>query len=181
MAIRSFAETVSAGLGNTMLKRYLLLIPLIISCKTAPTIIDTPKTDLKAVDVMQAQTEIVSTGKDLQSSIATIKVITDEAKSTGEIPKEKVQTVIKYVDNSAMQIEKLNIQIQDQTKNIAELEQSRIQDNSIFVTELSKRNTENQKLKQKVSFRGKVIIFLSSTLAFISVCGIVIAYIKLCK
>jgi len=179
MAFRALAKTVSSSTGNAMLKRYLLLMPFIISCRTVPTIIDTPETDLKSVSVMQAQTEIVSTGKDLQSSIATIKVITDEAKSTGEIPKEKVQTVIKYVDNSAMQIEKLNIQIQDQTKNIAELEQSRIKDNTDFGKELSELTKNNQELKQKVSFRGKVIFILSSTLAIISVCGIVIAYIKL--
>ena len=179
MAFRALAKTVSSSTGNAMLKRYLLLIPFIISCKTAPVIFDTHETDLKSFDVIQAQNEITSTGNELQSSIATVKVITDEAKSTGDIPKEKVQTVIKYVDNSAMQIEKLNIQIQDQTKNIAELEQSRIKDNTTFGKELSELTKNNQELKQKVSFRGKVIFILSSTLAIISVCGIVIAYIKL--
>jgi hypothetical protein len=179
MAFRALAKTVSSSTGNAMLKRYLLLMPFIISCRTVPTIIDTPETDLKSVSVMQAQTEIVSTGKDLQASIESVKVITDEAKTTGEIQKYQVQTVIKYVDNSAMQIEKLNIQIQDQTKNIAELEQSRIKDNTDFGKELSELTKNNQELKQKVSFRGKVIFILSSTLAIISVCGIVIAYIKL--
>lgn len=159
----------------------ILSIVLLAGCLSVPATIDTSKTDTLAVDVMKAQTEIVSTGKDLQASIETVKVITDEAKTTGEIQKYQVQTVIKYVDNSAMQIEKLNIQIQDQTKNIAELEQSRIKDNTDFGKELSELTKNNQELKQKVSFRGKVIFILSSTLAIISVCGIVIAYIKLCK
>ena len=106
------------------MKRLWLLIPLLVSCASSPSIVDTSTTDRLSVDVALGQTEITATGKDLQASIESVKVITDEAKQTGII--RDTETVIQYVDKSAGQITELNKHIKDQSNRIAEQEKSRI-------------------------------------------------------
>lgn len=82
-------------------------IPMLICCKTSPAIIN------------QTQTEIATTGAEIAGDIATVKEITDVAKTTGEIPKSSVSTVIKYVDKASDDVTRLNKLIETQNKNIA--------------------------------------------------------------
>ena len=157
----------------------ILSIVLLAGCHSIPTTIDTSKTDELAIDVMAGQTEIASTAKDVQSSIETVKVITDESKVTGEIPKEKIPLVIKAIDNSSELISILNEQIKNQSNKIAESEKSRINDNKKHSDIIVKFSEQIDALKRKASFRGKVVIILSSTLAIISICGIIYIVIKI--
>lgn len=82
---------------------------LLTGCATAPV----------PVLVNATQTEIASTGATVAGDIATVKEITDVAKITGEIPKESVPTVIKYVDKAHDDVAELNKLIEKQTKNIS--------------------------------------------------------------
>ena len=151
-----------------MKKIFILLICFaLVSCHSVPAI-DTTKTDLLAIDVMETQTEIVSTGKDVEATISDIKEITDEAKTTGEIPKEKVTTLIKYVDLSAEQIKKHNEKTEKLTKKISELERSRIIDNSQNAKAIADKETQYQRDKVKAS------IFLKWAL-IATVCALVLA------
>lgn len=129
------------------------------SCRTVPNILDTTKTDLIAVDVMQTQTEIVSTGKDIEATISDIKTITDDAKVTGEIPKEKVVKVVEYVDRSASQVKTLNETISKQTVQITVLEKSRITDNQDSSKLIAEKQTEidKQKIKASIYFKWALI------------------------
>ena len=152
---------------------------LFVGCHSLPISVDTSKTDLLALDVVTTQTEIASTGKEVQASIEAVKVITDEAKATGEIQKDKTEVVIKYVDKSASLIASLNQQIKKQTEQIANSEKSRITDNKNNSDLVLKFSEQVASLKRKVSFRGNVIVILSSTLAIISICGIIYVVIKI--
>lgn len=120
------------------------------SCRTVPAI-DTSKTDLLGIDVMQTQTEIATSGKDLESTIDDIKAITDDAKVTGDIPKEKVVKVIEYVDKSASQVKALNEMISKQTGKISTLEKSRITDNADSSKAIADKQNEVDKAKIKAS------------------------------
>lgn len=84
---------------------------LLAGCATTPV----------PVLVNATQTEIASTGATVAGDIATVKEITDIAKTTGEIPKSSVPTVIKYVDKAHDDVTDLNKLIEKQTKNIASM------------------------------------------------------------
>ena len=128
------------------------------SCRTVPAI-DTSKTDLLGVDVMQTQTEIVFTGKDLESTIDDIKTLTDDAKVTGEIQKDKVIKVVEYVDKSVVQVKALNEMISKQTGQISTLEKSRITDNSVASKAIADKQGEidKEKIKASIFFRWALI------------------------
>jgi len=108
---------------------------------------------------MQTQTEIVSTGNDVANTIDDIKAITDGAKVTGEIPKEKVVTLIKYVDQSAEQIKAHNAVVKTLTGKISELERSRIADNSSASKAIADKQSEidREKIKASIFFRWALI------------------------
>jgi len=101
----------------------------IIGCRTCPASVDTTKTDTLQTEIAQTQTDLTDTGKDTETTITIIKTITDDAKVTGEIPKEKVVTLIKYVDQSAAQIKAHNEIIAGLNKQITAYNKSRISDN----------------------------------------------------
>lgn len=132
---------------------------LFAGCASAPSIIDTSKTDLLGVDVMQTQTDIAVSGKDIASTIDDLKVITDSAKETGEIPKEKVVKVIEYVDRSASQVKTLNETISKHTGQITSLEKSRITDNANASKVIAEKQTEidKQKIKASIFLRWALI------------------------
>ena len=128
------------------------------SCKTIPTI-DTSKTDALFVDVIETQTEVITTGNDVANTIDDIKAITDDAKVTGEIPNEKVVTLIKYVDQSAEQIKAHNAVVKTLTTQITELERSRITDNTDASKAISEKQGEidREKIKASIFFRWALI------------------------
>ena len=129
-----------------------------ISCQTV-TPIDTSKTDVLFVDVIETQTEVVSTGNNIANTIGDIKAITDDAKVTGEIPKEKVVTLIKYVDQSEEQIKAHNAVVKTLTGKITELERLRIADNSNASKAIADKQGEidKEKIKASIFFRWALI------------------------
>lgn len=120
------------------------------SCRTV-TSIDTSKTDEKFIDVIDSQTEVITSGKEIENTIDDIKVITDDAKATGEIPKDKVHTIIKYVDLSSEQIKDHNEKIKVLIGKITDLERSRITDNLEASKLIADKQTEIDKSKIKAS------------------------------
>jgi len=128
------------------------------SCKTIPAI-DTSKTDGLFVDVIETQTEVITTGNDVANTIDDIKAITDDAKVTGEIPNEKVVTLIKYVDQSAEQIKAHNAVVKTLSGKITELERSRIIDNSNASKVIADKQGEidKEKIKASIFFRWALI------------------------
>ena len=140
-----------------------LLVSFVSSCRTVPSI-DTSKTDLIGVDVMQTQTEIATSGKDLATTIDDIKAITDDAKVSGEISKEKVIKVVEYVDKSAGQVKALNETIAKQTGQISTLEKSRITDNSVASKAIADKQGEidREKTKASICFRWALIVTVIS-------------------
>ena len=146
---------------KTML--YIVLCVMFIftfnSCKTLPIALDTSNTDTHAVDVMQTQTDITGSAKELESTIGNIKDITDTAKTTGELSKEKIVKVIEYVDKSSSQVKVLNETIAKQTEQIATLEKSRIEDNSSASKLVSNKQNQidKEKIKASIFFRWALI------------------------
>ena len=128
------------------------------SCRTVPSL-DTSKTDLAGIEVMEMQTDIAVSGKDLASTIDDIKAITDDAKDSGELPKEKVIKVVEYVDKSATQVKALNETIAKQTGQITALEKSRITDNSAASKAIAEKQGEidREKIKASIFFRWALI------------------------
>lgn len=116
------------------------------SCKSVPPV-DTSHTDKQFIEVVKAQTEVITTGKDVESTIGDIKTITDDAKVSGEIPKEKVITLIKYVDQSAEQIKQHNEKVKELNKEIITLEESRINDNKEHAIKIDSLETTIKKLE----------------------------------
>ena len=159
------------------MNRLWLLIPLLVSCASSPSIVDTSTTDRLSVDVALGQTEITATGKDLQSSIESVKVITDEAKQTGII--RDTETVIQYVDKSAGQITELNKHIKDQSNRIAEQEKSRIDNRKEYADNMSVISADRDKWKGISAERLNKIIILSSALAIAGLYAIIKTYLKL--
>lgn len=135
------------------------------SCKTI-TAIDTSKTDSLFVDVIETQTEVITTGNDVANTIDDIKAITDDAKVTCEIPKEKVITLIKYVDQSAEQIKAHNAVAKTLADKITDLERSRIDDNSNTFKVIAEKQGEidRQKTKASIFFRWALI---ATVIAFV--------------
>lgn len=159
------------------MNRFLLLLPLLVSCASHPSIVDTSTTDRLSVDIALGQTEITATGKDLQSSIESVKVITDEAKHTGII--RDTETVIKYVDKSSGQISELNKQIKEQSERIADQEKSRIDDRQEYAENISMISADRDKWKSISAERLNKIIILSSALAIAGLYAIIKMYLKL--
>ena len=128
------------------------------SCKTIPAI-DTSKTDGLFVDVIETQTEVITTGNDVANTIDNIKTITDDAKATGEIPKEKIITLIKYVDQSAEQISEHIENIKKLTRQNNELNKSRILDTSNASKVIADKQGEidREKMKASIFFRWALI------------------------
>lgn len=128
------------------------------SCRTMPDI-DTSKTDFIGIDIMQTQTEIAISGKDLASTIDNIKVITDETKISGEISKDKIVKVIECIDRSSIQVKTMNETIAKQTGQIASLEKSRISDNANASKVIADKQNEidNTKIKASIFFRWALI------------------------
>lgn len=128
------------------------------SCRTVPAL-DTSKTDLAGIEVMKTQTDIAVSGKDLASTIDDIKAITDSAKKSGELSKDKVIKVVEYVDRSSSQVKELNETITKQTGQISTLEKSRITDNSVASKAIADKQSEIDKAKIKASifFRWALI------------------------
>ena len=141
-----------------MLLSACLLALVLGSCRTVPAI-DTSKTDALFVDVIETQAEVITTGSDVANTIDDIKAITDDAKATGEIPKEKVITLIKYVDQSAEQIKAHNAVVKTLTDKITDLERSRITDNSNASKVIADKQGEidREKIKASIFFRWALI------------------------
>ena len=135
---------------------------LVLTGCTTIAPIDTSKTDGAYVDVIDAQTEVIISGKDVESSIDGIKVITDGAKESGIITKDKTVTLIKYVDRSAEQIKAHNETIKVLSGKISTLEKSRIDDNkkaSGIISGLQK-DLDKAKAKAGVYFKWAAIASL---------------------
>ena len=124
------------------------------ACRTLPSV-DTSKTDGLFVDVIDTQTKVVDTGNDVEKTIVNIKVITDDAKGTGEIPKDKIVTLIKYVDHSSEQIKAHNEIVKDLTGKITELEKSRQEDNGKYAKQIDDMSKNINKLKP---FRSRFFV-----------------------
>lgn len=146
-----------------------LCIVAFSSCRTVPSL-DTSKTDLAGIEVMETQTDIAVSGKDLASTIDDIKTITDNAKETGDLSKDKVIKVVEYVDKSAVQVKALNETIAKQTGQISTLEKSRITDNSVASKAIADKQGEidREKIKASIFFRWALI----STVIAIVLAGI---------
>ena len=130
----------------------------LVGCTTVAPI-DTSKTDGAYVDVIDAQTEVIISGKDVESIIEGIKVITDDAKVSGEIPKDKTVTLIQYVDRSAAQIKAHNETVKVLSGKISTLEKSRIDDNkksSGIISGLQK-DLDKAKAKAGIYFKWAAI------------------------
>jgi len=108
---------------------FIVFSAFIVGCRTCPASVDTNKTDTLQTEIAQTQTDLTATGKDTENTITIIKTITDDAKDSGEIPKEKVVTLIKYIDQSAAQIKAHNEIIAGLNKQITAYNKSRISDN----------------------------------------------------
>ena len=148
------------------MKRLLFLSCLLISsCKTMPVVIDTIETDKIATDT------IVS-GKDLETTINDIKVITDYAKQTGEI--KQPEKIIEYVDKASGQVAQLNGKILD-------LERSRKYDNKKHAEIIASFSAQIAELKEQVVRRGNMITILGAILALFVICGILLVIAKLKK
>lgn len=139
----------------------LLIVSVFIfaSCRTVPIALDTSKTDKLFVDVIDTQSKVVDTGNEVASTIENIKDITDDAKTTGEISKEKVVTLIKYVDRSAEQIKEHNTIVNDLTRKIIELERYRISDNenASKVIAIKQNELDKAKIKASIFFKWALI------------------------
>lgn len=88
---------------------------IICACLVFASCASTP-----APSVSATQTEIATTGATLTGDIATVKEITDKAKTTGEISKQDLPVVIKYVDKSAEEVKTLNALIAKHTGELVE-------------------------------------------------------------
>ena len=128
------------------------------SCRTVPDI-DTSKTDVLFMDVIETQTEVITTGNDVANTIDDIKAITDDAKVTGEIPKEKVVTLIKYVDVLKQQDDAHNQAVTKQTGLLPDYERSRQNDNANHAVELviKEGQYQSEKIKASIFFRWALI------------------------
>ena len=146
------------------MKRLLFLSCLLISsCKTMPVVIDTIETDKIATDT------IVS-GKDLETTINDIKVITDYAKQTGEI--KQPEKIIEYVDKASGQVAQLNGKIFD-------LENSRKDDNKKHAEIIASFSAQVAELKEQLSSSQQKVIILGAIVALFLICSILIIIGKL--
>ena len=137
-------------------KKYVLGVVLCCACLVfnacrTVTVLDTSKTDLAGIEVMETQTDIAVSGKELSATIDVIKTITDSAKDSGELTKEKVIKVIEYVDKSSSQVKSLNETISKQTAQISMLEKSRVNDNYKAEKAIAYKQGEIDKEKIKAS------------------------------
>lgn len=137
---------------------------LVLTGCTTVAPIDTSKTDGAYVDVIDAETEVIISGKDVESTIAGIKVITDDAKVSGEIPKDKTVMLIQYVDRSATQIKEHNDKIKVLASNIAMLEKSRVADKAIYskVIAVCQKDLDKAKAKAGIYFKWAAIASLAA-------------------
>lgn len=158
------------------MKNIILLIVsvfILASCHTVPVALDTLKTDKLFVDVIDTQSKVVDTGNEVASTIDKVKDITDDAKTTGEIPKEKVVTLIKYVDQSSEQMKAHNATVTDLTSKITALERSRISDNEDASKVIASKQNEIDKEKIKASIFFKWALIATGIALFLA-CVIVL-------
>jgi len=147
----------------------LIIISIITGCRTCPSSVDTTKTDILQADISQTQTDLTATGKDVETSITIIKTITDDAKDSGEIPKEKVATLIKYVDQSAAQIKAHNEIIAGLNKQITAYNKSRISDNLSASLIIADKENKYQAEKNRSSVLLKWAL-IASSIALVLAC-----------
>ena len=113
---------------------------LVIGCASQPK------------SVNETQTEIAVSAATVAGDIATVKEITDKAKSTGEITKQDLPVVIKYVDKAHDDVVALNSLIEKQTKNISTMT----------------KTIEKEKAKSSILFKWAIIAsIIAAALAFI--------------
>lgn len=116
-----------------------LFVLCLTSCATQPG------------EILIAQKEIVATVESMSETVDEIKIITDIAKTTGEIPKPSVQTVIKYVDKISEDTKTLKTLVNKQTEDIA---------NYDSIVESLKKDVEKYK-----PYKWRFIIYLGLTIA----------------
>jgi hypothetical protein len=125
---------------------FFVFLILITSCQSVKPAIDTSKTDSLGVDVQQAQTEIATGTHDLNGTIGTLKETTDTIKD-GVATKEQTATIIKYVNTGSDQVKSLTGVVDKQTKQLAEFQKSRVQDNATQGNTISALYAEVDSLK----------------------------------
>lgn len=118
---------------------------LLAGCASSPAIVNA------------TQTEIATTAATVAGDIATVKEITDVAKTTGEIPKSSVPIVIRYVDKAATDVAELNQLIDKQTKDIG-----------VITGDLEKQKARSERLLRwlqlsicvNLVFAGLVVLYI---------------------